>query len=350
MSEKFDVDEFLKPQPRAEAAVSAEEKKSQDTFDVDAFLGTTGASVETTTPRIAETSNVVTDVLRNAPMAAFNAPTGINAQAVGEVLSPLKQAIPQTFRTYAAAPYKAGADLIVGSMGLPPPYASTEGVKGLYNAYQGAQESLSRASNLASQSELGPNPTTGNLRPESLPAYRQMQKAGGPEVAAKLTELYGTKTGGAGNNAVRAWLMGPEGQALRESTPEFAAAADEYLKYIPTRGQQVMKVVGPALRGAARVAGPVGMGLNLYDAGQITRETDLGNRLAQGQGQRAEQAFRNMAVPYGGPQLDAQQAQNVLQSGSARDIQYFGGTDSLREQMRKKAAARVTGPVAPGQI
>jgi hypothetical protein len=146
-------------------------------------------------------------------------------------------------------------------------------------------------------------------------------------------------------------LNGPQGQALRESTPEFAAAANEYLKNIPSGGQQAMKVIGPALRGAARVAGPVGMGMNLYDAGQITRDTQLGSRLAQGQGGRAEQAFRGgMGMTYQGPQLDAQQAQNVLQSGSARDIQYFGGQDSLREQMRKKAAARVAGPVAPGQF
>jgi len=327
----FDPDQYL-------------EKKASEEFDPDAYLA--GAA-----PTESTVSSAAVDVARNAPMAAYGAPTGINPQAIGEVLSPLKQAVPKTIQTYAAAPYKAGVDVVVGSMGLPPPYASTEGAKGLYNAYKGAQESLSRASNILGQSELGPNPTTGNLRPESLPAYRQMQKAGGPEVAAKLTELYGAKTGGAGNNAVRAWLNGPQGQALRESTPEFAAAANEYLKNIPSGGQQAMKVIGPALRGAARVAGPVGMGMNLYDAGQITRDTQLGSRLAQGQGGRAEQAFRGgMGMTYQGPQLDAQQAQNVLQSGSARDIQYFGGQDSLREQMRKKAAARVAGPVAPGQF
>ena len=133
--------------------------------------------------------------------------------------------------------------------------------------------------------------------------------------------------------------------------PKFAAAAESYMGRVPGGLAQAGKIVGPALRGAARVAGPVGMGLNLYDAGSMARETELGSRLAQGQGGRAEQAFRAGPVQsYQGPQLDAQQAQNVLESGSARDIKYFGGQDNLREQMRRKAAARVTGPVAPGSF
>ena len=309
----FDPDQYL-------------EKKAQEEFDPDAYLS--GA-----TPTESTVSSAAVDVARNLPMAAYNAPTGINPQAIGQVLSPLKQAIPKTIQTYAAAPYKAGVDLVVGSMALPPPYATTEGVRGVYNVYKGAQESLNKASQVMSN-------TPGN------PAnYFSMQKAV-PEAADILSDLYHNK---GGPNAIKEFLKTPQAAEFMKD-PKFAAAAESYIGRVPGAGQQAMKVIGPALRGAARVAGPVGMGLNLYDAGQITRETELGTRLAQGQGGRAEQAFRAGPVQsYQGPQIDASQAQNVLQSGSARDIKYFGGQDNLREQMRRKAAARVSGPVAPGQ-
>ena len=79
------------------------------------------------------------------------------------------------------------------------------------------------------------------------------------------------------------------------------------------------------------------MAMSLNDAGQMARETDLGSRLGQGQGQRAEQAFRNMNTQYGAP-ISPQEEQNVMASGSQRDIQAL---------IRKKAAERVLGPVAP---
>jgi hypothetical protein len=79
------------------------------------------------------------------------------------------------------------------------------------------------------------------------------------------------------------------------------------------------------------------MAYNMYEAGQMARETELGSRLQQGQGQRAEQAFRNMNTQYGGP-ISPQEEQNVMANGSQRDIQAL---------IRRKAAQRVTGPVAP---
>lgn len=295
----------------------------------------------------AETTSAVTDLVRNAPMAAFNAPTGINPQAIGEVLSPLKQAIPQTIKTYAAAPYKAGVDLVVGAAGLPPPYAATEGARGLYNVYKGAQESMDVLGNRLSRPDFGPY-QAGGAFPEAVTEYRNLRALAGKIDPAFANEMkVALETGG--DRAVKQLLA--NAPDTLKNTPEFVAQANRFTSAMPTTAQQIGRVVGPALRGAARVAGPVGMGLNMYDAAQMARETELGSRLAQGQGGRAEQAFRGGPVQsYQGPQLSPQQAQNVLQSGSARDIQYFGGQDSLREQMRRKAAARVTGPVAPGQF
>lgn len=298
-------------------------------------------------PSVAETTSAAVDVARNLPMAAYNAPTGINAQAISEVATPLKQAIPKTIQTYAAAPYKAGVDVVVGSMGLPPPYASTEGAKSLYNVYKGAQESMDVLGNRLSRPDFAPY-QSGGAFPEAVTEYRNLRAIAGKIDPAFANEMkVALETGG--DRAVKK-LLANAPEALRAS-PEFTAQASKFTSAMPTTMQQIGRVAGPALRGAARVAGPVGMGLNLYDAGSMARETELGSRLAQGQGGRAEQAFRAGPVQsYQGPQLDAQQAQNVLQSGSERDIKYFGGADSLREQMRKKAAARVTGPVAPGQF
>jgi len=298
-------------------------------------------------PGVADTGNAAESLARNLPMAAYNAPTGINPQAVGQVLSPLKQAIPQTFQTYKAAPWKAGVDLAAGSVGLPPPYATTEGVKGLYNTYKGAQESMGVLGNKLSRPDFAPY-QQGGAFPQAVTEYRKLR-----EIAANINIPFANQMKDAleagGDRAVRKLLENAP-DALKAS-PEFVAQAGKFTSAMPSTMQQVGRVVGPALRGAARVAGPVGMAMNINDAGQLARETELGTRLAQGQGGRAEQAFRSGPVQaYQGPQMDAQQSQNVLQSGSARDVKYFGGQDQLREQMRRKAAARVAGPIAPGPM
>jgi hypothetical protein len=57
--------------------------------------------------------------------------------------------------------------------------------------------------------------------------------------------------------------------------------------------------------------------------------------LAQGQGQRAQQAFRNINPNYGEAfrnTVSPQQARDILASNSARDIQAFGGAAFLRQR------------------
>jgi hypothetical protein len=98
---------------------------------------------------------------------------------------------------------------------------------------------------------------------------------------------------------------------------------------------KVMQTMAPVLNTAGRIAGPVGMGMNLMEAGQMAQDTQLGSRLAQGQGQRAEQAFRNINPNYGEAfrnTVSPQQARDILASNSARDIQAFGGAAFLRQR------------------
>ena len=291
-----------------------------------------------------------TAVQTAAGSALSMGPTGLKelTQAGVQAVKPVAQAaIAGPIAAYAANPAKALAVDAVGAAltGGLPLGSAYQSIKSFPEKYKAITEAGKEIGKFSSQGDLFTSPTTGSVYPETVPAFREMQKAN-PALSQKLSELYGS---GGGNNAVKAWLTSPEGQAAMKD-PRFAAAAETYMSKIPGMGSQAMNVLGPIARGVVKAAGPVGMGLNLYDAGKMTRETELGQRLAQGQGGRAEQAFRAGPVQsYQGPQIDASQAQNVLQSGSARDIKYFGGADNLREQMRRKAAARVSGPVAPGQ-
>ena len=124
--------------------------------------------------------------------------------------------------------------------------------------------------------------------------------------------------------------------------PAFAQAAEQYAGKVPGVMGQIGRVAAPVLRGAVKALGPVGMGMNLYDAGQMARETELGPRLAAGQGQQAEAAFRAGPVQtYQGPKLNPQEQQNVMSSGSARDKQYFN--DQMNMAIRLKAAKKVLG-------
>lgn len=292
--------------------------------------------------------NLAATAAQTAAGATLNmGATGLKelGQAGVQAAKPLAQAaLGPTAAAYRASPILAPAVDAIGlaTVGVPP-IAASQGVVGLYDKYKGAVEGAKEISKFTSQGA----PVTGaagSVYPETVPDFRAMQRAD-PAAAAKLTELY--RTGG-GNNAVQAWLTSAEGQAAMKN-PQFAAAAQSYMGKVPGAMAQVGRVAGPILRGAARVAGPVGMGMNMYDASQMAQQTQLGDRLAAGQGQLAQQAFRAGPVQnYSGPELDAAQAQAVLQSGSQRDINYFGGQQRLTDMIRRKAAEMVLGPIAPG--
>lgn len=273
-------------------------------------------------------------------------PTGMKelSQAGMQAAKPFVQsAVGPTAAIYRANPILAPIIDAAGiaTMGVPP-IAASQSAMGVYDKYKGAIEAGKEGSKFVSQGAITTAPT-GSAYPETVPGFREMQRAN-PALSAKLSEIYST---GGGNNAVKAWLTGPEGQVAMKD-PRFAAAAESYLGKVPGALAQAGRVAAPVLKGLAKVAGPAGMAMNLYDASQMAEQTQLGSRLAAGQGQAAEQAFRSGPVQsYQGPQIPAAQAQNVLQSGSARDIQYFGGRDKLTELMRRKAAEKVLGPIAP---
>jgi len=281
------------------------------------------------------------------PAGFIGGPTGMKelGQAVYKSAQPFVSAVGEgltkTAQVYKNNPIMGPAADIAGTalFGVPP-IAGAQSAMSLVDKVKAGKEAATifgqQMSQGAPKEMLN---AAGELitRPETVRPYFLMKQAADPKFAEKITEAYGAKIGGGGNNAVRALLNSQEGMAARYANPELAKLADAYLKVVPTYGQQAMKVISPFAKTAGKALGPLGTAFDIYEAGQLARETQLGERLQQGQGQRAEQAFRNMNTQYGGP-ISPQEEQNVMANGSQRDIQAL---------IRKKAAERVLGPVAP---
>lgn len=329
----FDPDQYL--------GTKEEDKKESASFDPDAYLGATETEAYEPTG-----SDIVGTAAPAVTGAAFAQPTGINPQAVKQGLAPMIEAVPKTIGVYTSKPLSGVVDAAAVAMGFPPPVASFQGGKGIMALPSAISATASEVGKITSQSPLTTSPVTGSQYPSSVPDYRTIQKAVGPEAAKQMSEAYAK----GGNNAVLKYLdSAPEVRALM-GNEEFARAVESYRGAVPSKMAQVGRVVGPAVRGLARVAGPAGLAYDAYQAQEFARESQLGPRLAQGEGAIAPQAFRNMNVPYGQGftnTMTPDQASAVLESGSARDIQAFGGRDRLSELIRKKAAERVLGPIAP---
>ena len=148
----------------------------------------------------------------------------------------------------------------------------------------------------------------------------------------------------------------PYGAMIRNALPSassflnkpLAEAVPEYLQGLKQIPGQALNGAKNVIRGVGKLAGPVGLGMNAYDAAQYAQEAELGNRLAQGQGKTAEQNFRGLNTPINGP-ISPDQAQALLENGSPRDIEAAGGQARINELIRQKAAALALRPIAPQQ-
>lgn len=225
----------------------------------------------------------VVDVAKSAAMAT---PMGQNA---GRVMQPYAAGASKLMGQYVNNPLtKLAPDLVAAASGVPPPFATAQVIGSTQGAYNVARK-------------LPPTPAPGPVNP-------MMQTEFGQEIAR------------------RAAAAEAEQLANRSVIQKIAMS-----KVVQTTAS----VAAPVLNTAARVAGPAGLAYNMYEAGQMARDTQLGERLAAGQGRAAQQSFRNMNVPYGAgfnQTVSQKQAQDILASQSARDIQAFGGTEFLRKK------------------
>jgi hypothetical protein len=294
------------------------------------------------------------DLVQKGVQAALPAITGANtptglAQLSDEAIKavkPVASAVVDPIKQmYQARPLLSAAADIAGLATTGVPLASSAsgiltGLEGLSKKYQGLQEGLNSAQKFLSKGELVTNPATGTVSPATVPEFQNMKKLA-PEMANQLSNIWHKQGGNAG---VQAFLKSAEGQAALAANPELAKMAEQYMGKVPGLATQAMRVAGPVLRGAARVAGPVGLGMNMYDAGSYAQESGLGQRLAQGQGQQAEQAFRGMTNQnVSGYQPTPQEASNIMESQDQRIIKMYGGPDRLRELIRAKAAVKALG-------
>lgn len=246
---------------------------------IQAFLSGGSAAPQTAAPEAVPQLPItgygagVGDIAKQAMMST---PLGQN---ISKIAQPFAGTAGKVLSQYAANPMtKLAPDLVAAAHLVPPPYATSQ----LIGATQGAYNVAKKL-------------------PAAVPVDPMMQTDFGRELARRAAE---------------------ESTMNRSMMQKIAAS-------------KVMQMAAPALNTAARVAGPAGAAYNLYEAGQMARETELGSRLAQGQGQSAEQGFRDLNVRYGNVfqnTLTPKQAQDILASNSKRDIESFGGAAMLRRR------------------
>ena len=144
-------------------------------------------------------------------------------------------------------------------------------------------------------------PVTGAVAPEPVPVQQVSPQAANMRPAQAM----------------------PFSQAARTAAPEASSIMSRVAPYLQTAG----KIAAPI----ARVAGPAGLAMGAYNAGQMARETGLGGRLAGGEAQRAPQAFTGMLNRnVSGYTPNAQEARNILSSGDERTINMYGGRLKLQ--------------------
>jgi len=286
-------------------------------------------------------------------------PTGMAqlGEDVFAVTKPLAQSLAQgvgnVASVYRAHPIAAPLADVIGmsTVGIPP-VATSQSALGAYDKWKAIEAGKNVASQVLSQGAPATTPVTGAATTATKGPYAQMYGAATPEVAQQIKGAYGAQTGGGGNNAVRAFLNSAEGKAAMAANPEFASKAAAYLEAVPTYGQQAMRVAGPILRGAARVAGPVGMAANIYEAAPYLAEAgpELSSGRARNRIAEAQRMVLNAPTPA---PLTPEEASNLLASGDTRTINIYGGPAKLQEivnnAVRQKAAKKVLAPIAPGQ-
>jgi hypothetical protein len=263
--------------------------------------------------------------------AAYAQPTGLTqlGKDVVQAARPLTQSLQALPATYAAAPGKAVVDVGAAALGLPPPYASLQAARGVGNMFSAAGQTMQNLSDVLNRLPPGTDAQAAKfineLRPAEVQKLGQAINTQGLERAIKTFEL--------------------PGYVSAEARAGLAATQSAF----PTGMQKLGAVAGPLVRGAARVAGPVGLAYDVYEAYPYLKQADLGARSASGETanlrQQAQQ--RPLNVPTPAP-LSRQEAQNLYQSGDMRLRQIYQNDAELASLIRRRAAEQVLGPIAPG--
>lgn len=345
----FDPDAFIAKKEDKET-----EPEQAKGFDVDAFLseGTkeTEAPVEATldkaTGPVAPSDSSIVGAVAPAVTGAAMA-TNTGAGQAGKVISSaVAPYVKDVAKGYLSKPMTAVADAVLMGTGMPPMVGPATGIMDRSAAIKQGMLEASKQASMGAQtlSPVKGVPTTTTVGP-----YFDMLKSAPPEVATKISEIWNS---GGGNNGVKSWLNSAEGQALQKSNPQFAGQAAKFVQATPSALTQAGRMLRPLAVGAARVAGPVGMAANLYEAAPYLEQA--GPEASSGRAQnRINEAQRMMLDRPTPAPLSPQEASNLLQSNDQRTINIYGGRAHLeslvRSGIKQKAASKVLGPIAPGQ-
>ena len=211
--------------------------------------------------------------------------------------------------------------------------------RGLYNAATAAPVSANPAAAVqAGMATPGSTVKIGDvtraLADPEVRAINAMQMSKDPALAAKeLAPRTTAMTQGLGKVAARA--MGPYGAitSAQDATQRFGDAQG-MADYVQA-GISGLGALGYGVGTLPTPAKPFGMGV-----GMASDVVNAGIDYMR-QPSAPQPVVKPMTPTYTGPQLSPQEQQNVLQSGSARDKQYFN--DQLTMAVRLKAAKKVLG-------
>lgn len=343
----FDPDAFI---GKKEENVEEPTAEKTEGFNVDTFLAKEDVKeqeqpVEATGPVAPSEGALLGAVAPAVAGAAMATPTGAGqaGKVIGSAVAPYAK---EVAKGYLTKPMAAVADAVLMGTGLPPMVGPAQGFMDRSTAIK---QGMLEASKQASMGAPTLSPVKGVPTTTTVGPYFDMLKSAPPEVATKISEVWNT---GGGNNAVKSWLNSAEGQALQKTNPQFASNAARFVEATPGALAQAGRMIRPLAVGAARVAGPVGMAANLYEAAPYLEQA--GPELTSGRAQnRIAEAQRMMLSRPTPAPIRPEEASNLLASGDERTINIYGGRSRLEEIIRsgikQKAASKILGPIAPGQ-
>lgn len=315
----FDPQAFIENQPQTFDQDRRKRTDDTGTFDPAAFL----ASGEPPAPQTA----MAAETPGAAPAFVVSGPTGINPQAIRQATQPLIDIIPRTYQQYMApgGAVKAGLDLLgVGTVGVPPVAAieTARAVAALPGAVrQAGQVAVDLASSVPEALRAPWMSAADKLRPEDFRRLAQLAQ----------------------DQGVAGWksfdIPDYLDDASRNTIRQIQAS-------VPSGMQALARMAGPALRGAAKVAGPAGLAYDIYQAQPYMAQG--GQELQSGAAAERMRAARRsqLNAPTPAP-LTTQEAQNLYESGDQRLMDIYRQDQELASLIRRRAAEKVLAPMAP---
>jgi hypothetical protein len=169
----------------------------------------------------------------------------------------LKAAIQPIVNAYTTNPIKAGVTDLVGHAftGLPlgSIYQSVKNFPDRLEALKQAAVAANAGLSKTPPAEWQQNLAQGKF-PEAPEAFRNMRTAAG-----KIDPQFGEnlrKALDAGNDPAVVKLLETAPESVKNN-PRFAALAEQYQSAVPGIGTKAMRVIGPVLHGASKIAGPL---------------------------------------------------------------------------------------------